>query len=434
MKKRFLNRARYPYLQTSLPENILPSKGLNDKEARGVFHFGPRPSKKGVQPSRSLLLRARRGRIGIYSKMMAEGVMVAPRHLDAASTPLEALEHGSMLSMVNSLAAPSGVSLVPPAPTAGGDHTRIWARVAQDAVGPGSLCPPGPPHRRGLLPVAGPPLVVGAGGVKQSSTPARRHTLRGVRARGRFYQSIYQLEGGTSKRHERRLSQVSLRLSERRKLRILYGGLSNKEVDVLIRKGFIGRGRLSDNVFKLLESRLDVLLWRIGFFPTLPAARNWVCCGRVLINNKVLTIANYLLQPGDVVSISPRFLTSLRKSMTERYGGGHGIDDGRGNLQTVRTSSSLPIRRRTMQEGIRWLASKGVATPPSFNGFIGAPRLSRGRLPTPKQTGRRPGLGWFSIKPSHVEISYLCLVAIYLYPPQRVFLPAPIDVETIRRW
>jgi small subunit ribosomal protein S4 len=275
--------------------------------------------------------------------------------------------------------------------------------------------------------------------------------LRSVTARGGFYQSTSQLESGGSKRHEKRLSQVSLQLWERRKLRIMYGGLSNREIDNSIRKGFIGRGRFGDNLFKLLESRLDVVLWRIGFFPTIPTARNWVACGRVLVNSRAVTVANYWLQPGDIVSISPQFIGSLRKFIAERRDTSltpSCIASDAQALQRKRhtggqpTPTSSPTTKLSWRDGSRrglreptllsggdvWRESSSL---PLFGGLIGAPSPGASNQ---EQAGWSKGVGWFCVKSSHVEVSYPCLIAIYLYPPQKIFLPAPVDLETIRRW
>lgn len=407
MKRRFLNRLRYPYLQSSLPENILPDKGLIGKGEKKPYKPNPRSPRKGLQASRGLLLGTRRGRLEIYTKMMSGGGTAAPGGRDAPSLQLDTLERGPMLSIV---AQTPGRQCRP----------GVWAsknqkptRLKDKEMWSAQFGEQSPSLHQQLREK-----------IPQSGALITRRSFRGLRAKGRFYQSISQLEGGISKRQEKRVSQVSLRMSERRKLRILYGGLSNREVDKLIRKGLKERGRFSDNLFKLLESRLDVVLWRIGFFPTIPAAQNWVCRGRVSVNNKALTIANYLLQPGDVVSILPQFLNLLRQSMSRKLESSSGIGASH--------SSHQGGLRSRFPDGLfdRW---KEVRALPSFHGTIGAPHLPSGGGARSWRTGRRDRANWLAVRPSHVETSYLAFVAIYLYPSQRIFLPAPIDMETIQR-
>lgn len=523
MNRRFLNRLRYPYLQTNLPENILPNKPLNHRGGRDLYKADSRLLRRGLQLSRGILLRTRRGRLGIYAKMMSGGG--SPTLGDRSPfTRFDALERGSMLSIVEQTqvwggeATPqsnrSQTSLIPGGPSEGSvqHEGRLLHLRQQSSPRTSSTSPFVPPKSGGL---------------------ARRHNLRGPRSKGRFYQSISQLEGGISKRHEKRVSQVSLRLSERRKLRLLYGGLSNKEIDNLIRKGFKGRGKFSDNLFKLLESRLDVMLWRIGFFSTAPAARNWICRGRVSVNGNTLTVANYLLQPGDVVSILPGFMDSLcqggfatphsinqkqetsrgisnshlahhistppvrnslmcnktaqettpyrdRPSLPQLSAGrpvaGNSLPSGHryslhpsssrfegGDVATTGSFENLPSRGHPM---IGWRALQSLTTCnalkeswdgclldegvsrssldaggvgkrlsylPPFKDLIGAPSRLFKEKPISLETDERKRVAPLSIRPSHVEISYLGLVAIYLYPPQRVFLPAPVDIEAIQR-
>ena len=133
--------------------------------------------------------------------------------------------------------------------------------------------------------------------------------------KGASLYSCFQLEGSLSKQQEKRSSPFLLQLLERKKLRILYGNLSNREINAVIKQAKLNRGGLGDNIFRLLESRLDVVLRKIGFLPTIAFARQWVYHGKVHVNGKVLTIGNYNLQPGDVISISPPHCQFLKTQM-----------------------------------------------------------------------------------------------------------------------
>lgn len=419
MNRRFLDRLRYPYLQTSLPENILPGRDLNKKGTKGGYKPGSRFLRRGSQSSRGFLLRSRRGRLSVYTKMMSGSGTAALRGQGISPTRLDTLETGSMLSVVA--------------------QTRVWANKPQTPVRCGWRSHPSDtqmepaqlndrlarsyketPDETSPRPLQGGKLM------KQSN-------LQSPRARGRFYQSISQLEGGISKRHEKRVSQVSLRLSEKRKLRILYGGLSNREIGNLIKRGLKERGQFCDNLFKLLESRLEVVLWRIGFFSTIPAARNWVRCGRVAVNSKVLTVANHLLQPGDVVTIPPQFTNSLCQSIRQTYDVFQNVDSFQTSHQLSTPLTPSPMRSKTAQEATPY---QDRPSPSTYNELIGAPlsflRGLREGSPLLKRGQRRRGI-WLPIRLSNVEVSYLSLIAIYLYPPQRAFLPAPVDIETIQR-
>jgi len=57
-------------------------------------------------------------------------------------------------------------------------------------------------------------------------------------------------------------------------------------------------GKFDENFVKIVESRLDVALFRICFFPTLFKARQWVNHGHILVNNSVITLPGYQLKGG----------------------------------------------------------------------------------------------------------------------------------------
>ena len=64
-------------------------------------------------------------------------------------------------------------------------------------------------------------------------------------------------------------------------------------------------GKFDENFIKIVESRLDVTLFRVCFFPTIFSARQWVSHGHILVNNSVITLPGYQLKSGDIVTITP---------------------------------------------------------------------------------------------------------------------------------
>src|SRR5699024_7070057 len=65
-------------------------------------------------------------------------------------------------------------------------------------------------------------------------------------------------------------------------------------------------GVAGENFMIMLESRLDNLVYRLGFASSRPAARQLVVHGHVLVNGKKLDIPSYRLQPGDVIGLRER--------------------------------------------------------------------------------------------------------------------------------
>lgn len=104
-----------------------------------------------------------------------------------------------------------------------------------------------------------------------------------------------------------KLSDYGVQLKEKQKLRFTYG-LTEKQFE----KTFVEAGKLKgvhgDNFLRLLESRLDNLVYRIGFATTRRAARQLVNHGHVTVNGKKVDIPSYRCVPGDVIAIKEQSL------------------------------------------------------------------------------------------------------------------------------
>jgi len=110
-------------------------------------------------------------------------------------------------------------------------------------------------------------------------------------------------------------SEYSLRLEEKQKLRFNYG-ISEKQLLKNIKIAKKVQGSTGVILLQILEMRLDNTIFRLGFAPTIPAARQLVNHGHILINNKIISICSYECKPGDIISIKPN---SKSKSIINRY-------------------------------------------------------------------------------------------------------------------
>jgi small subunit ribosomal protein S4 len=99
-----------------------------------------------------------------------------------------------------------------------------------------------------------------------------------------------------------KLSDYRVRLEEKQKIRFNYG-ISERQLRRYYRKAAKTKGDTGALLLQMLESRLDNAVFRAGFAPTLPAARQLVTHGHVLVNNRKLDIASYALSPGDRFSL-----------------------------------------------------------------------------------------------------------------------------------
>lgn len=104
---------------------------------------------------------------------------------------------------------------------------------------------------------------------------------------------------GTSRK---KVSDYGTQLQEKQKVRFMYG-LNEKQ----FRKTFEEAGKMKgvhgENFLRLLESRLDNLVYRLGFATTRRGARQLVNHGHITVNGKKVDIPSYRVKPGDVIAV-----------------------------------------------------------------------------------------------------------------------------------
>jgi len=95
------------------------------------------------------------------------------------------------------------------------------------------------------------------------------------------------------------------RLLEKQKLRFNYG-ISEKQLVSYYHEAKRSKGSTGIILLELLESRLDCIIYRLGFASTIPAARQIVNHGHILVNNKLVDIPSFLCEPGDLIQVKER--------------------------------------------------------------------------------------------------------------------------------
>ena len=126
---------------------------------------------------------------------------------------------------------------------------------------------------------------------------------------GRPKSPVNQRSYGPGQHGQRRKSKVSdfgLQLRAKQKLKGYYGNLTEKQFARTYDEAARRKGNTSENLIALLESRLDAIVYRAKFVPTVFAARQFVNHGHVLVNGKRVNIASYRVKAGDVVSVRER--------------------------------------------------------------------------------------------------------------------------------
>jgi small subunit ribosomal protein S4 len=108
-----------------------------------------------------------------------------------------------------------------------------------------------------------------------------------------------------------RLSDYGVQLREKQKVRRTYGVLE-KQFRNYYKAAARGRGATGENLLQLLESRLDNVVYRMGFGATRAESRQLVAHSAILVNGKKLNIASYQVKAGDVISVRERAKAQLR--------------------------------------------------------------------------------------------------------------------------
>ena len=99
-----------------------------------------------------------------------------------------------------------------------------------------------------------------------------------------------------------KLSEYGMQLQEKQKLRFMYG-LNERQFATLFKKAGNMEGKHGENFMRLIETRLDNLVFRLGFAATRRQARQMVNHGHILVDGKRVDIPSYLVQPEQVISI-----------------------------------------------------------------------------------------------------------------------------------
>jgi len=103
----------------------------------------------------------------------------------------------------------------------------------------------------------------------------------------------------------RKRSEYAIRLEEKQKLRFNYG-VTEKQLVRYVRKARRVAGSTGQTLLELLEMRLDNTIFRLGMAGTIPAARQLVSHGHILVNDRVVDVASYQCRAGDVIKVRDR--------------------------------------------------------------------------------------------------------------------------------
>ena len=109
--------------------------------------------------------------------------------------------------------------------------------------------------------------------------------------------------GQHGQRRKAKLSDFGIQLRAKQKLKGYYGDLTEKQFRRIFAEAERLRGDTGEKLVGLLERRLDALIYRAKFVPTMFAARQFINHGHILVNGRKVNIASYRLNEGDTVEV-----------------------------------------------------------------------------------------------------------------------------------
>ena len=108
-----------------------------------------------------------------------------------------------------------------------------------------------------------------------------------------------------------RLSDYGIQLREKQKVRRIYGVIE-RQFSSYYKEAARKKGATGENLLRILESRLDNVVYRMGFGATRAEARQLVAHKSIMVNGKTVNIASLHVQPGDVVAVREKSKNQLR--------------------------------------------------------------------------------------------------------------------------
>ena len=112
--------------------------------------------------------------------------------------------------------------------------------------------------------------------------------------------------GQHGQRRKQKLSDFGTQLRAKQKLKCYYGDLTEKQFRRISAEAVRLRGDTGEMLIGLLERRLDAVVYRAKFVPTIFASRQFINHGHVTVNGKPVNIASYRVKEGDVIAVRDR--------------------------------------------------------------------------------------------------------------------------------
>ena len=335
MKRKPLNKSRFTYLKQNTPLNVVPEKKLKKAdlagliENRGKSRFRTKRLRERIETLiRSDLMFKNKTNAKPHAQQLVRTTFIGntfkaryPFHLNIhAKRSMHLLVHTTVKQ--TSLGSTSATSAKQQPSCVLRDGIRVNLLVHQVSKADQQ-------KRTCFALAAKQDEEIGTKYIVKETFSGSTRMYSNTRFKVNF-QDLKQLVEGRG----RKVSPYKARLLERKKLSLIYGDLGWREIRKCVLQSKHKKGvaspksgnkktrpqtsSLPENLITLLESRLDVVLYRCRFFPSFSSCKQAINHGKILVNHRQVRITGHLLKAGDLIQVNPQSKQSLlvRKDFT----------------------------------------------------------------------------------------------------------------------
>lgn len=161
--------------------------------------------------------------------------------------------------------------------------------------------------------------------------------------------------GQHGQKHTGKLSDYGVQLNAKQKLKGYYGNLNERQFRNCYKEAIRQKGDSGENLIAILERRLDTVVYRSKFVPTVFAARQFINHGHVKVNGKRVNIASYLLKESDVVEVKDKsrelaLVVESQKSQEREIPGYISVDEKKCSTTFIRIPQFAEVPYATQMD------------------------------------------------------------------------------------
>ena len=161
--------------------------------------------------------------------------------------------------------------------------------------------------------------------------------------------------GQHGQKHTGKLSDYGVQLNAKQKLKGYYGNLNERQFRNCYKEAIRQKGDSGENLIAILERRLDTVVYRSKFVPTVFVARQFINHGHVKVNGKRVNIASYLLKESDVVEVKDKsrelaLVVESQKSQEREIPGYISVDEKKCSTTFVRVPQFAEVPYATQMD------------------------------------------------------------------------------------